>query len=430
MGMESVLRWMTTQNLRRQEMRIRIVMVLAVLFSTVATVYGQNPPDINRWSGNTAFAPPQGYGMGRPLTLSWSIVNDGLPIDQGAPSNLQAFLNGIYGNQSVWLPHFQSVFDRWSSISGLSYVYQPTDSGTWGAPGSVGVRGDVRIAGRPLADGSSVLAYNYYPSSGGDMVFNTNSPWYANNGTANNSVGFRNVIAHEHGHGIGMPHLISNNTAQLMEPFIQLGFDGPQHHDILMAHRGYGDVNEKSFGQLGNDVAVRATSLGGISNGGSVSVGNSARSLVVAPDAVDFVSIHHGTDDDFYSFNVGGPGTVNALVEALGFTYSAGPQGGNEVTVNTRERSDLNLALFDTNGTSMLAFVNQTSFGGNEFLSFDVAAAGTYFVRVGGSNNPDNWAVKTQFYALTVGFTAIPEPGSLVVLYAIVGLGFYRRRVR
>jgi hypothetical protein len=401
---------------------------LACLFLSISQVSAQ-PPDISRWTGSTAFAPPQGHAMGNPLTLSWSIVDDGLIISNNLPSDLRAFLNGIYGSEAVWIPHFQSTFNRWSAVSGLTYVYEPTDSGAWNLSGSPGVRGDVRIGGRPLAAGSSVLASNSFPGAGtgGNMTFNTNSGWYASSGTANNSRGLRNVIAHEHGHGLGMFHLDSNNSAQLMEPFIQLTFDGPQHHDILMAHRGYGDVHEKSFGQLGNGVAARATPLGVIANGGSVSVGNSARTFVVAPNQIDFVSIANANDLDFWSFTVNSAGTISALLEPLGFTYNAGPQNGTQISVNTRTRSDLSLALFDTNGSTLLSFVNNGGLGANELLSFDLTSAGTYFLRVSGASNPDSWAVKTQFYGLSANFAAIPEPTAFFGWTLIFGIVALRR---
>lgn len=259
------------------------------------------------------------------------------------------------------------------------------------------------------------------------MTFNTNHSFYSTSGLPNNSRGLRNVIAHEHGHGLGMPHLESNNSAQLMEPSINLTFDGPQHHDILMAHRGYGDFHEKSFGQLGNDVFSRATNLGVIADGGSASVGNSARTFAVAPTAIDFVSIDHSNDVDFWSFTVNSPGTINALLDPLGFTYNAGPQGGTQISVNTQTRSDLSLALFDINGTSLLSLANLGSFGASEFLSFGLNTPGTYFLRVTGVNNPDSWAVKTQFYGLTANFSAIPEPSALMVWTLVASLILIRR---
>ncbi|HMO13744.1 MAG TPA: pre-peptidase C-terminal domain-containing protein [Pirellulaceae bacterium] len=423
---------------------LSVVTLLALGWSMVQPSMAQ-PPDIDRWSGSTAITPAQGYGMGNPLTLTWGIVPDGTSIPgfnigPAGNSNLIARMDTIYGSGPggtdltlrPWFNLYQSVFDRWSSISGLSYIYEPNDNGvafssndTASTRGVVGVRPDVRIGGRTIDGNGGVLAFNFFPNVG-DMVIDTNDNTY--NNTSNNSRTLRNILAHEHGHGVGMSHVITNNSSQLMNPSLNTAFDGPQYHDILMAHRGYGDFNEKSFGGLGNDVAARATSLGPIADGGSVSIGNSARTFVVAPTATDFVSIDHSNDTDFYSFSVNSPGEVNILLEALGFTYNTAPQfGGQTIAFNTLTRSNLILALFDTDGTTQLAIANSTSFGGNESIVFDLNGAGTYFIRVTGINNPDAVAIKTQFYALTASFTAIPEPSAgLIIAFAAV-FGLIRR---
>ena len=38
---------------------------------------------------------------------------------------------------------------------------------------------------------------------------------------------FRNMIGHEAGHGFGLAHVESATNGFLMEPFIQVSFDGP-----------------------------------------------------------------------------------------------------------------------------------------------------------------------------------------------------------
>jgi serralysin len=413
---------------------------------TLGTATAQ-PPAISRWTGGTASMQPQGFSQGSPIILTWGFMAPGTPIDDSAasgfanaPNNLQSFLNGIYGSQAVWQPLFQSVFDRWSAISGITYVFEPNDdgaivtgagSGSTSRPGILGVRADLRIGGKALDGNSGVLAYNYFPNVG-DMVFDTNDNFY--NTTTNNSIRLRNVTAHEHGHGMGQSHVQSNNAAFLMEPFIQTTFDGPQYHDILIAQRGYGDPNEKSFAGLGNDVATRATPLGFVGNNTSVSVGNGARTLVVASSTTDFLSIDDNLDIDFFSFTVANSGRVTILLEALGFVYNVTPQSGmGNVAFDTRARSDLALALFSTNGTTMLASADATGLGGNEQIIFDLGAAGTYFIRITGADNPDTISTDTQFYGLTVNFTVIPEPATVGVLglaaCGAVAYRSYRRRV-
>jgi len=115
---------------------------------------------------------------GTPITLTWSIVPDGTFVPartsggtDGANSNMKAYLNGIYGSEASWLPIFQQVFNRWTQLTGVTYVYQATDDGAAmpgytgtnfsnGASGAIGVRGDVRISGRLIDGPSGVLAYN------------------------------------------------------------------------------------------------------------------------------------------------------------------------------------------------------------------------------------------------------------------------------
>ncbi len=417
-----------------------IATALGALLLT-STAFAQGPPDISRWFGNgtTAIAPVQGHSLGSPLTLTWGFLRDGNHVDGGgaAGSSLISSFDATFGagpggsdlTLRPWFTHFQNSFNRWSQVSGLSYQYETNDDGAnqndnFANRGILGVRADIRIGARAMAPGSNVLAYNFFPN-GGDMVINTNFMSSFGNST-NNYRYLRNVVMHEHGHGIGCDHCDSNNAGFLMEPFIQTGFDGPQFHDILLAQRGYGDVYEKSNGGLGNDIAARATPLGAISHGGSVSIGNDARDLSVGANEVDFVSIDSQTDTDFFSFSISSSSMVNVLLESLGPTYNVGSQGGSQVSFNTKERSDLSLALFDVNGTSMLASSNTSGFGGNESINFNLMNAGTYFLRVTGLNNPDSY-FDTQMYGLSVT-AAVPEPATFAVLgLALVAM---RRRKR
>ena len=419
---------------------LRVAVLLAVIMSGAAAA---QPPTNGRWT-SSAIAPVQGnYNQGTPLTLTWGFMTLGTAINDttnngGLPNgvnNLQTRLDTIYGSQAVWQPLFQSVFDRWSGVSGLSYQFEANDSGgtiggASGFPGGVlGTRADVRIGGKNIDGNSGILAYNYFPNVG-EMVIDTNDTFF--NTTTGNSIRLRNVVAHEHGHGVGMNHIDSNNGAFLMQPFINTSFDGPQYHDILAAHHQYGDVREKSNAGLGNDTAPRANSLGSIALNASTSIGNSARTLTVAPTAVDFVSIDSQTDTDFYSFSVNDTGRVTLLLEALGFTYNVTAQGaGGNVAFNTRERNNLRIALLASDGTTVLATADATGLGGNETIVFDLTATGTYYIRIQGTNNADTIALDAQFYGLTVGFAPVPEPATVLGLASLaLGGGWVGRRLR
>jgi hypothetical protein len=420
-----------------------LVTRLAWTGSLVVVLFGHHhvsaqPPNGNRWGNNsTAIAPPQGWSQGDPLTLTWgfanagiSITNDGFPV---GTNNLPAFLNGIYGSQAVWQPHFQSVFNRWSSISGLVYQFEPNDNG---APinnvsniGQLGVVADIRIAGKTL-DGAAgpVLAYNYGPGSGEMVIDTSEASWYGNTGS--NSLRLRNVVAHEHGHGIGQSHVDSNNANILLAPFASLSFDGPQHHDILVAQRHYGDARERSNALQGNDTPALASPLGTVTSSATTSIGNSARTLAVASTAIDFVSIDDNTDTDYFTFSIAG-GRVDILLEALGFTYNATVQGGGgNQPFNTEQRSNLILTLFDTNGTTQLFLSNATGLGGDESITA-VLPAGTYFIRVTGTDNGDTSLLDTQFYGLSISLAAVPEPATWALMIGgTLGAGVAYRRWR
>ena len=156
----------------------------------------------------------------------------------------------------------------------------------------------------------------------------------------------------------------------------------PQYHDILVAHRGYGDVNEKSNSQLGNDTTGLATSLGGLGNGGSISIGLDAQDQPVGINEVDFVSIDDESDTDVYSFTVGANGTTDILLEAFGVTYDIGPEGGATGAFDTSQRSNLALEILDTDGTTVLGSANAGGLGADELLSgITLNSAGGYLFR-------------------------------------------------
>ncbi|CAN0573005.1 unnamed protein product, partial [Laminaria digitata] len=182
-----------------------------------------------------------GLTQGTPTTLTYSFVPDGtfvpnLGIGLGSGnSQLFAWLDGIYnGNTQQWQDLFHQVFDRWEELIGVTYVWEQNDDGsnTNTGAGILGVRGDVRIAAYNFAnDGNGgVLAYNNFPQDG-DMIFDAFDTFY--NVTSSNSLRFRNVAAHEHGHGLGMLHVCPVQQTKLMEPFVSTAFNGPQLDDIL-----------------------------------------------------------------------------------------------------------------------------------------------------------------------------------------------------
>lgn len=378
-----------------------------------------------------------GLSQGDPTTLTWSIIPDGTFIDnfQGfgaANSNLIQRLDNVYHGgaspggadltQRTWWQQMDQTFDRFSELSGLDYVYEPNDDGAnhVTTPGAANTRGDVRIGGKALDGNSGVLAYNFGPNSG-DMVIDTNDNFF--NG---NSLSFRNVFAHEHGHGIGIAHTIPVNQTKLMEPFISVAYDGPQFDDILSMQRQYGDVHEKNGG---NDTSGTATSLGVVADGATVEIGADAvgltSSLLNNDTDTDFISVDDNSDTDFLSFTINQNADVDLTLTPVGPTYQEGPQFGTPSSFNTSALSDLTLTLFDTNGSTIITTANANGVGGAESIS-ETLAAGTYFARVTGSANQ----IQMYHLAVTAAYNnVIPEPTGLgICALAVAGLCYRRKR--
>lgn len=367
----------------------------------------------SRWTDTAT--DPAGLTQGTPTTLTWGFVPDGTSIPNEGPSNFIAQFDTRFGagpggadlTLRPWFTYFHQSFDRWSQLTGLSYVYEPNDDGvTHGtSAGVLGVRADMRIGGVNVDGASNVLAYNFFPNNG-DMVIDT-ADMASYGQTTNNRRFLRNVVMHEHGHGMGLNHVESNNASFLMEPFINTSFDGPQMDDILGAQRHYGDFYEKSNGGAGNNTPANAIDFGVIADGGTQQIGlHATTGTAVLPTETDFVSIDDDSDVDYYRFTVEQSSLLNITLTPAGPTYNQGPQGGAQAALNTAALSNLALVLYDTDGTTVLQSKNETPAGSAETIAgFNLSAAGTYFARVSGINN------NIQMYTLSVGITAIALEG-------------------
>ena len=361
---------------------------------------GHDPSEarVQSWWRTTA-TNGSGNNLGDPVTVTWSIVPDGSIQDNGRPSDLVSRLGEIYGvntddtnyEDEPWFPLVNSTFERWEAVSGITFTYEPNDDGarhSFGSTGTLGVRGDIRIGGTRIDGNSGVLAYNYYPSGGGDMVIDTADSFY--NYTGSNSLRLRNVVAHEIGHGIGLGH-VSTNVGSLMNPFLSTSFDGPQFDDILAAQRAYGDPNESLDG---NESFDDATDLGVFGDGDVLTIGSDADSTSIFPLETDFASVRDGSDSDFFMFTVGDGSNVTLTLDSIGPSYDEGPQGGSRTNFDASQQSDLTLTLLAADGTTVLGTSNSAGLGGSESIT-DSLGAGTYFIRVTGSANA------TQFYQLS-----------------------------
>ena len=269
------------------------------------------------------------------------------------------------------------------------------------ARGVLGVRGDIRIGGKSFGTGSNTLATNFFPDYS-EMTLNTDQASYFTNTTNNYSL-FRNTLMHEAMHGLGISHVDSSNAGVLIEPIVSNLFDGPQLDDILALQRLYGDIYEKNGG---NDAFSQATPLGLVSPTQPVSIGSVGNSTVIASGQVDILSINDDSDIDYFNFSLESRLDVTLRAEPRGTSYLVGPVDGVQTNFNALELSNLSLALFDTNGTSLLSLADTNPVGGAEQITRQLLP-GTYYARVRGAQND------IQLYNLALT-GSIPLPASLL----------------
>ncbi|HEY3244636.1 MAG TPA: matrixin family metalloprotease [Phycisphaerae bacterium] len=269
--------------------------------------------------------------------LRWSLPPDGTSVPSfiGEPSGTSSLFSTLNtqfgGNTALWQSLIAQCFQRWDDLTGISYTQVGDDGAAFfGAPGSDSApRGDCRVSMKFIDGPSGILAYDPFPPTG-DMVLDSADFW-AN--STNNYRFFRNVVTHEHGHGIGLLHVCPYNATKLMEPFIFTSSDGPQQDDIRGAQHIYGDDYEP------NNTPATAYDLGSLDG------------VALVQDA----SVKNASDPDYYAFTVG-PGMQAALtMTPVGSSYTYGPQGscGSPVSVNGAAVSNLGLELRTLSGTTL-----------------------------------------------------------------------------
>ena len=145
----------------------------------------------------------------------------------------------------------------------------------------------------------------------------------------------------------------------------------------------------------GNDTRDSAHSLGLLEVGLTLGVGLDANDLSVSSAGANFVSIDGTSDSDFSQFTLDGASAVGFRLEPRGPSYTYVPEGGGSVSFNALAQSNLSLRVFDVGGI-LLHDVNAVGLGLAEDFTTAILPAGTYTVRVGGSEN------RAQMYALTL----------------------------
>lgn len=325
--------------------------------------------------------------QGQPLQIRWSVVPDGVSIPDelgsgigSAPNNVNATLAARFGSLENGKNLLRQVFQRWSDLTGLSYVEVTDDGASWGSAGG-STRGDVRIAGRGL-NVTNILAYNFFPNNG-DMVLNSDANWGP---STNNYRYFRNIVAHEHGHGIGLEHVCPASTTKLMEPFIFTNVDGPQIDDIRGAQRHYGDNLEAASDALANAaIPTNAEGLTSYTN----------------------LSIDDNSDLDLWKIVATSGTKVSLTVIPQGGTYTAGPQTsacntGTSVTASSIH--NLKIDVLNSAGTVVLT-QDLNGLGQAEAISnYEFSIAGTYYLRV----SPVTTTNDLQLYSASLTITPVP----------------------
>jgi serralysin len=349
--------------------------------------------------------------QGAPLDLSWSFVPDNLNIpagfagDPSGPSSLFSRLDSQFssqGGRATWIDRMQKCFDRWEQLSGVDFTRVHAagvdwdDGAAWGTDGNDTTRGDIRLSMRNIDNLNGILAYTFFPASG-DMVIDRSEAWGANNGALHRFL--RNTVTHELGHALGILHVCSGNSAQLMEPLLDLSFDGPQQDDVRAVQRNNGDPYENN-NTFGAAVALSLT------NGVPFTLGNAVAPPVGSNDPnVTDLSLDANAEADWFKFTTANTGTaLDVTVTPFGSTYDDSPQNQNGscssgVTTNAKNQADLAVQVIGTNGSTVIATGSAAGPGQNEVLTdVPLLGPGTYFVRVYESAAQS----QTQLYKLTL----------------------------
>ena len=351
-----------------------------------------------RWAGNA----------GDPITLTWSLVPDGLAWD-GATNNLFAQMDAKFGgNRALWIGLIEGAFARWSALSGITYTRITAagvdwDDGAGFGSGGNASRGTIRIGMHNIDGANGVLAYNYFPNSG-DMVLDSSENWALASGSYRS---FRNVFMHEHGHGLGFEHTCPVNATKLMEPGTSLppSYDGPQQDDIRLVQASYGDPFEPNnvVGQA-HELNVVSGTQQPISAGSTLTVGTLPTNYNNQPNPANatILSLDANGEVDFFSYQVSGARLVTLTATPVGSTYNEAPQNSNGSCASNSSTNALAIAdiVLDAQTAVGVPIVTQNAngAGSSETISSLLVPSGTNVIKVAEANAP----AESQLYRLTV----------------------------
>lgn len=349
-----------------------------------------------------------GSGLATPARLSYSFPDDGVLWGQSGrpivPNDLNSALAHVFGgaNHDLGREYLRQALAGWRRTAAISY-YQVADDNSQEDTSitHVATRGDARI-GAGFAWPDTYLAYNFFPSSGGDMFFN--SRYWEGNAFSRPNDSFRylrNTAGHEHGHGLGFFHSVPCNNIVLMEPFLNTVFDQQQIDDIRNSHRNYGD----RF--AGNNSAANAVNFGSLT-------APSLKSIIERTLSTNGSAGANNTDEDWFRFTLGSSQNVVISVVPTGGSYVNGPQSsgcaGTTTTVNASAAGNLNVELRDSTGTTVILSAAANPAGVAEVITANARPAGTYTVRVVdvGPNSSNDQVLQTYDLEIRVGAAMAP----------------------
>ena len=372
-------------------------------------------------NGGTGFA----AGRAQPVSLTYSFPIDGVTWGTSGsfgtgPNALGAKFSAFFGASSIDRARelLRQAFGSWRRNGGIVYTEVADDN----TPETTGAgrnpnRGDVRIGAYPLDGPSGVLAYNNFTASGSDMNFDSDDFVGGNFLSSSNSYRFfRDVAAHEHGHGMSYIHQVPCNETKLMEPFISVAFEMVQNDDRRGIQRNYGD----RF--AGNISGATAVDFGNLTS-------PSLRSVIERDLSTNGSAGFNSSSQDFFKFTLGSAQNVVITAAPTGGSYTTGPQSsscsGTTATVVGSQAGNLNIELRDAAGIAVLQTAASAGPGVNEVLTANGLAAGTYTVRVFdvGPNPSVNQILQTYDLTVRVG-AALAPPQAVAGVNKRIGQGF------
>lgn len=351
------------------------------------------------WTGNGQQGPA---GRAVRANLTYSFPNDG--ISWGSPAgsnNLSATFTTLYGAGNVdrGREYIRQALAAWRRFNGLTYTEVGDDNIVFTtSTGHSAARGDIRIGCIPQGTSSGVLAYNFFPTGGSDMTINSDQfGTGAMGGAGNNYRYLRNVVSHEHGHGLAFIHSIPCNSTKLMEPFANTAFETVQIDEIRGAGRNYGDK------YAGNNTGTAATDFGNLTT-------PILRSVIEKNLSTNGTAGFNSSDEDWFKFTLDSAQNVVITATPTGGNYTEGQQSsgcnGTTAAVNAVGAGNLTVELRNgANGGTVVQTANSTVAGLAETVTANALAAGTYWVRVVdlGANGATDQFVQTYDLTLRVG---------------------------